>query len=160
MPNTLHLVEEVAATLLSRRLRLATAESCTGGMLAQECTALAGSSDWFECGWVTYSNTSKTELINVDAQIIEMHGAVSAETVSAMTAGVLANSCADIAVAISGVAGPGGGSEDKPVGTVYIAWRSKQGEEFHDRYYFSGDRHQVRTSSVETALTGVLEILA
>ena len=108
--------------LRARRWHLATAESCTGGLIAAACTEQAGSSDWFDCGVVTYSNQAKTELLGVDAVLIAEHGAVSQAVALAMASGALARCNADLAVAVTGVAGPSGGSADKPVGTVWLAW--------------------------------------
>ena len=138
--------------LRARGLRLATAESCTGGLIAAACTANAGSSDWFERGFVTYSNEAKTEMLGVPAALIAEHGAVSAEVARAMADGALARSNADLAVAVTGVAGPGGGSKDKPVGTVWLAsvrtGRPAQAELLR----LQGDRAAVRAQTVERAL--------
>lgn len=142
-----------------RRLRLTTAESCTGGWAAQVVTHTAGSSEWFDCGFVTYSNESKTALLDVDTVTLTRFGAVSAETAAAMAVGALAHSRADLAVAITGIAGPGGGSSDKPVGTVCFAWcvRGPDGIEAPetDRQQFSGDREAVRRAAVIHALQGL-----
>ncbi len=139
---------------------LATAESCTGGWIAQELTALAGSSAWFEAGFVTYSNAAKRQMLGVAAELLTPGGpgAVSEETVRAMTHGALANSQAAVAVAVSGVAGPGGGSPDKPVGTVWIAWQWEQKSEARC-FHFAGDRRAVRQATVEAALEGLLRLL-
>ena len=115
----------LAQQLLARHWMMATAESCTGGLIAAACTDLAGSSAWFERGLVTYSNEAKTELLGVPAELIAQHGAVSEAVARAMAAGALARSQAQVAVAVTGVAGPGGGSASKPVGTVWLAWRSR-----------------------------------
>ena len=116
------LVSRLADALRARGAMVATAESCTGGLIAGACTELAGSSDWFERGVVSYSNAAKTELLGVDAALIAGHGAVSEPVARAMAAGVLARSAAQLSVAVTGVAGPGGGSAAKPVGTVWLAW--------------------------------------
>ena len=115
------LVDRLAAALRGRGARMASAESCTGGLIAAACTSLAGSSDWFERGFVTYSNEAKTEMLGVPAALIVSHGAVSAEVACAMAEGALARSRVSFAVSVTGIAGPGGGSEEKPVGTVWIA---------------------------------------
>jgi nicotinamide-nucleotide amidase len=123
-------VRTVAARLREHGLRLVTAESCTGGMVAAACTELAGSSDWFERGFVTYSNAAKSELLDVDPALILSHGAVSREVVVAMAQGALIRSQAQLAVAVTGIAGPGGGCPDKPVGTVWLALAERTGTEF------------------------------
>ncbi len=168
----LALSERLGHSLWAKGRLLCVAESCTGGGLAEAITAIGGSSAWFECGWVTYSNTAKTRLLGVPPAVFEEQGAVSGECVSAMTAGALDRADADYAVAISGVAGPGGGSADKPVGTVWIAWRfrdrhaAEQGA-FQDsgisqtglNFHFSGDRLMVRDQAVFAAMQGVLNHL-
>lgn len=151
------LVEQLATLLPSRGQRLVTAESCTGGMIAAACTDRAGSSRWFERGFVTYSNAAKQETLGVDAAALETHGAVSQPVVEFMLAGALAHSPADWAIAISGVAGPDGGSADKPVGTVFIGWQRREGAPEVVRYAFDGDRAQVRRESVLAALVGLRE---
>lgn len=140
-----------------RGWRLATAESCTGGWVAKTITDIAGSSDWFERGFVTYSNAAKQELLDVDAGLIEGHGAVSAPVVQAMVAGALAHSRAEVALAVSGIAGPGGGSTEKPVGTVWFAWGRTGSGSMTRRECFAGDREAVRAQAVRTALFGLLE---
>ena len=148
----------VADLLLKRGWMLATAESCTGGLIAAACTELAGSSQWFERGFVTYSNEAKTELLGVDAALIARDGAVSESVVRAMAQGALARSRAQVAVAVTGVAGPGGGSADKPVGTVWLAWATPQG--LHSEVqHFAGDRADVRAATVEHALRNLLSQL-
>jgi nicotinamide-nucleotide amidase len=155
-------VEALASLLLARGQSLATAESCTGGLIAASCTELAGSSAWFERGFVTYSNEAKTELLGVPAQLIADHGAVSEEVARAMAAGALARSRADIAVAVTGIAGPTGGSPAKPVGTVWLAWAERGRDEAHDtvavhaeKAWFPGGRQAVRGATVAHALAGV-----
>ncbi len=138
--------------LRAQGLRLATAESCTGGMIAAACTAIAGSSDWFERGFVTYSNAAKTEMLGVDAALIAAHGAVSAEVARAMANGALVHSHADLVVAVTGVAGPGGGSRDKPVGTVWLALARKGQPAQAELLRLQGDRSAVRTQTVAQAL--------
>ena len=145
-------VTALGEALRVQGLRLATAESCTGGMIAAACTAIAGSSDWFERGFVTYSNAAKTEMLGVDAALIAAHGAVSAEVACAMADGALAHSHADLAVAVTGVAGPGGGSRDKPVGTVWLALARKGQAAQAELLRLQGDRGAVRTQTVAQAL--------
>ena len=153
-------VESLASLLLARGQSLATAESCTGGLIAASCTELAGSSAWFERGFVTYSNEAKTELLGVPAELIARHGAVSEEVARAMAAGALARSRADLAVAVTGIAGPTGGTEAKPVGTVWLAW-AERGDAQHagavhaEKMWFPGDRRAVRGATVAHALAGL-----
>ncbi len=149
----------VARALSMSGLRLATAESCTGGWLAKAITDLAGSSTWFERGFVTYSNESKLELLRVCQKTLDMHGAVSEESAREMAAGALANSRADIAVAITGVAGPSGGTIDKPVGTVWIAWTSRNGDTMVAHHAYDGSRKHVRGLSVIEALKGLVRFV-
>ncbi len=154
-------VATLAAALRARGLMVCTAESCTGGLIAGACTDLAGSSDWFERGIVSYSNAAKTELLGVAAALIEAHGAVSEPVARAMAAGVLARSQAQLAVAVTGVAGPGGGSAAKPVGTVWLAWawRDGTGAIVSDALLqrFDGDRAAVRRDTVACALLGLID---
>lgn len=154
------LVSKLADALLAKRLRLATAESCTGGWISQELTALAGSSQWFECGFVTYSNEAKQSMLDVPSDILESSdiGAVSEQTVRAMTAGAILHSRANLAVAVSGVAGPEGGSQEKPVGTVCIAWQWES-KVLSQRFQFLGGREAVRRATVVAALEGLLLII-
>ncbi|GKT20890.1 CinA family protein [Acidovorax sp. SUPP3334] len=141
----------IAQTLVERGWMLATAESCTGGLIAGACTDLAGSSRWFERGFVTYSNAAKTELLGVPATLIEAHGAVSEPVARAMAEGAVARSPAQVSVAVTGVAGPGGGSVDKPVGTVWFGW-SVEGVVHSEAMRFAGDRAAVRGATVKHAL--------
>jgi len=152
------LTTQVADQLLLKKLQLATAESCTGGLIAAACTDLAGSSVWFERGFVSYSNAAKTELLGVPADLIETHGAVSEPVVRAMVQGALRYSCAQVAVAVTGVAGPGGGSPDKPVGTVWFGWATPDGV-VTDKRCFEGDRQQVREATVQHALLRLKQLL-
>jgi len=145
----------VADFLLKHQWLLATAESCTGGMIAAACTDLAGSSAWFERGFVTYSNAAKTELLGVDAALIDSQGAVSEAVVRAMAAGALVRSHAQVALAVTGVAGPSGGSADKPVGTVWFGWATPNGIS-SELQHFDGDRAAVRQATVHHALLGLL----
>jgi nicotinamide-nucleotide amidase len=150
------LAARVGALLLANGQRLASAESCTGGWVAQCLTAIAGSSDWFERGFVTYSNDAKQEMLGVDADVLRLHGAVSEATAAAMASGALHHSRADWALAITGVAGPSGGSPDKPVGTVCFAWAGPDGRLETQRCHFDGERAAVRAQSVAQALNGLL----
>ena len=152
------LARTVGAALKARGLRLATAESCTGGWVATEVTAIAGSSDWFERGYVTYSNAAKREDLGVRDATLLRHGAVSEETAREMAAGALARSGAQVALAITGVAGPAGGTPQKPVGLVCFAW-ALGGKIRSETRRFDGDRESVRRQSVLRALEGVLESL-
>jgi nicotinamide-nucleotide amidase len=146
----------VGSTLSHLKLTVATAESCTGGWVAQVITHTSGSSGWFDRGFITYSNDAKVEMLGVHPDTIAKFGAVSQETVAEMAAGALVNSNAMISLAVSGVAGPGGGSPDKPVGTVCFAW-CKLGEEPQtERHHFDGDRESVRHQAVVCALEGLL----
>ena len=153
------LVQAIAARLAAHGAMLATAESCTGGWAAQVLTALAGSSNWFERGFVTYSNGAKQEMLGVRAETLARHGAVSEETAREMALGAIAHSGASVALAITGIAGPGGGTREKPVGTVCFAWALKGAAARSETRHFSGDREAVRRQSVERALAGVLELL-
>jgi len=152
------------AARTGRRLKrakatLVTAESCTGGWVAQSMTSIAGSSAWFERGFVTYSNAAKRELLGVKAGTIRRHGAVSEETAREMAAGALARSRGTVALAVTGVAGPSGGSAAKPVGMVCFAWAGKRGRLRSETRRFRGGREAVRRQSVVRALEGVLELL-
>ena len=153
----------LADGLRARGWRIATAESCTGGLIAGFCTDLAGSSDWFERGYVTYSNAAKAEMLGVPTGLIEADGAVSEAVARAMASGALQRSTADLSVAVTGVAGPAGGSATKPVGTVWLAWawRSAAGqiEGITSLQCFDGDRAAVRLATVGCALQGLIDRL-
>jgi nicotinamide-nucleotide amidase len=159
-------VEALAAALRARAWRLATAESCTGGLLAAACTSLAGSSDWFERGFVTYSNAAKQEMLGVPATLIECHGAVSQPVAEAMALGALSRGGADLAVAITGIAGPGGAVPGKPVGTVWLAWAwrptSATGAPVvrSELLQCPGDRAEVRTATLREALIRLADAAA
>lgn len=140
-------------------LSLVTAESCTGGWIATCMTAIAGSSAWFDCGFVTYSNSSKSALLGVDPALIEAFGAVSGEVVTAMALGALERSPADLAVAVSGIAGPGGGSIEKPVGQVWLAWQQRGHQPVVGCFQFQGDRAGIRAQAVTQALKGIRGML-
>lgn len=156
-PTLQMLCTQLAEQLQARHWMLASAESCTGGLIAATCTDLAGSSNWFERGFVTYSNSAKTDLLGVDAQLIRRHGAVSEAVVRAMASGALLHAQAQIAVAVTGVAGPAGGSPDKPVGTVWLAWAT-QDNVICSREWFDGDRQAVRQASVRKAIEGLIAL--
>jgi nicotinamide-nucleotide amidase len=152
------LATSTGQALKSKKLMMTAAESCTGGWIAKLITDIPGSSEWFERGFVTYSNQSKMDLLGVSADTLQLFGAVSEQVVLQMAKGALADSRADIAVAVSGIAGPGGGSTEKPVGTVWIAWATS-GKTTARRYWLPGDRNQVRAQTVDRALRGVEELI-
>lgn len=152
------LAERLGERLKAAGAWLVTAESCTGGWVAQAVTAVPGSSAWFERGFVTYSNAAKEEMLGVRRATLERHGAVSEETAREMAMGALQRSRGTIAVAVTGVAGPSGGTAAKPVGLVCFAWASGRGTRIESRH-FAGDRESVRRQSVEHALQGVLKLL-
>jgi len=152
------LVQELADRLLKHRQKVCAAESCTGGLIAKTITDLAGSSDWFERGFVTYSNQAKNEMLAVPLSIIEDYGAVSEAVATAMASGALRHSRADFSIAVTGVAGPAGGSDEKPVGTVWIAVASAD-QCIAKRYQFDGDRQAVREATLLTALEVLLELV-
>lgn len=153
------LAADLGAQLMRTGCRVATVESCTGGGIAQAITAIAGCSDWFECGFVTYSNAAKTDLVGVPGALIGRHGAVSAPVATAMAEGGLGRSRADYCVAVTGVAGPGGGTARTPVGTVYFAWAGRGRETTAGRVDFDGDRAAVREQTAAHALAGLLDFL-
>lgn len=153
------LVERIAAGLLRRQQRFGTAESCTGGLIAAACTELAGSSQWFERGVVTYSNEAKTELLGVPAALIAQHGAVSAAVAEQMALGLLARAPIDWALSVTGIAGPTGGSAEKPVGTVWLALARGGGPVRVWRELFSGDRQAVRAQTLTAGLRALAEAL-
>lgn len=155
----LHLSSLLGEKLLARGWCVATAESCTGGGIAAAITAIAGSSSWFEYGIVSYANSAKEKLLQVNSQTLLVHGAVSQAVVEQMVVGALALSNADIAVAVSGVAGPSGGTAEKPVGTVWFAWGLASGEIHSECFHFAGDRAAVQSQAVVHALSGLLKLL-
>jgi nicotinamide-nucleotide amidase len=157
--STRALCERLAQALLAHHWMLATAESCTGGMIAAACTDLSGSSDWFERGFVTYSNAAKTELLGVDPLLLDQHGAVSEQVARAMAFGAVRHSQAQVSVAVTGVAGPTGGTPLKPVGTVWFGFQVN-GQLSSETRHFAGDRAAVRVATVEHALQRLLELLA
>ena len=152
-------LEDLAAALRARSWRLATAESCTGGLIAAACTQLAGSSDWFERGFVTYSNEAKTTMLGVPAALIAAHGAVSEAVARAMVQGALQHAPVQLAVAVTGIAGPGGAVPGKPVGTVWLAWGTAEGVRA-ERLQLPGDRAAVRGATVAAAIQRLQEAAA
>ena len=154
------LAESVGARMGAVRQTLVTAESCTGGWIAKTVTDLAGSSEWFDCGIVAYSYEAKQALLSVNPRTLEAHGAVSRETVIEMVSGALVHSGAGVAIAVTGIAGPGGGTPDKPVGTVWIGWKRRGGYPRAEVFQFDGDREAVRRQTVAAALAGVDRLFA
>lgn len=157
--DLLDLADQLGAALKARNLTLALAESCTGGMAAQTVTAIAGSSTWFDRGFITYSNQSKQEMLNVSTKTISTYGAVSEQTATEMALGALKNSHAKIAGSITGIAGPDGGTIEKPVGTVCFAWMGTHQPLQTITQHFQGDRHQIRQQAVAALLTNLLKSL-
>lgn len=153
------LAQRVGEALKSHYLMLVTAESCTGGWIAKTVTDIAGSSDWFDCGLAAYSYEAKQALLGVRPQTLEFSGAVSRETVLEMVSGAFLHSGASIAVAVTGIAGPGGGTIDKPVGTVWIGWKRRDGHARAQVFHFDGDREAVRRQTVMAALQGLLDLM-
>jgi nicotinamide-nucleotide amidase len=156
--DILELATQVGRALQEKQLLLATAESCTGGGVAQAVTEIAGSTGWFDCGFVAYSNASKTEMLDISAALIAQHGTVSEEVAAAMVEGALANSNAHVALSTTGIAGPSGFVPGKPVGTVCFGWGDATGVHT-ERLVFAGDRHAVREQTVVHALQGLLRFL-
>jgi nicotinamide-nucleotide amidase len=157
--SALHaLAEQVAVALQARHLMLATAESCTGGWIAKTITDIPGCSAWFDCGMAAYSYEAKQALLGVRPETLTEHGAVSRETVMEMVSGALVTSGASIAVAVTGIAGPGGGTQEKPVGTVWIGWKRRGGYPKAELFHFDGDREAVRRQTVEASLQGLLKL--
>ncbi len=151
--------ERLGASLRDTKQMLVTAESCTGGWIAKTVTDVAGSSDWFDCGLAAYSYEAKQRLLGVRAETLEHFGAVSRETVLEMVSGALVHSGSTVAVAVTGIAGPGGGTDDKPVGTVWIAWKRRGGYPRAELFHFEGDREGVRRQTVAAALRGLEAIV-
>lgn len=162
MSDIIELSTRVGRALAAKGWLLATAESCTGGGIAYAITEIAGSSEWFDCGFVTYSNASKTELLDVPAAMIAQFGSVSEEVAGAMAEGALANSNAHVSLSTTGIAGPGGAVPGKPVGTVCFGWSIEHDHHMHthtERLVYSGDRQAVRQQTVAHALQGLLRFL-
>jgi nicotinamide-nucleotide amidase len=157
--ETLALCQQLAQALLARDWKFATAESCTGGLIAAACTELSGSSNWFERGFVTYSNEAKSDSLGVDPQLIVQHGAVSEVVARAMAFGAIRHSLAQVSVAVTGIAGPTGGTAQKPVGTVWFGFQV-DGKLSSETKVFPGDRAAVRAATVRHALQRLLELLA
>lgn len=155
--DTLAAATELGRVLEARGWRVATAESCTGGLIAGAITDIAGSSAWFDRGFVTYSNSAKEEMLGVRAQTLLAHGAVSEQTAREMAAGALARGGSDLAVAVTGIAGPAGGSAAKPVGMVCFGWAKRGQPVESSTRQFGGDRAAIRAASVDLALAGLLE---
>ena len=153
------LAAQVGGLLKAHGLLLTTAESCTGGGVAHALTEIAGSSGWFERGFVTYSNLAKQQMLGVSAATVAQYGAVSEAVVREMVAGALANSQSQVALSVSGIAGPGGGMPDKPVGTVWFAWSEKNAGVIAQHYLLAGNRAEVRAQAVKICLQGVLDLL-
>ena len=153
------LASTLGARMVAKQLTLCTAESCTGGWIAKTVTDIAGSSAWFDCGMAAYSYEAKQALLGVRPETLEHFGAVSRETAVEMVSGALANSGAGLAVAVTGIAGPDGGTEDKPVGTVWIAWKRRGGYPRAELFHFGGDREAVRRQTVAAALQGMIDTL-
>ena len=158
-PEEQELIDRIGVALMQRRERMGTAESCTGGLIAAACTSLSGSSQWFERGVVSYSDSSKTELLGVPAALIGLHGSVSGEVALHMARGLLAHAPIDWARAVTGIAGPSGGSQDKPVGLVWLALvhAGSAPKVWHE--LFSGDRHAVRIATLRSGLMALCETL-
>jgi nicotinamide-nucleotide amidase len=158
MNDIIELAARVGSALQKKGLLLATAESCTGGGVSHAITEIAGSSEWFDCGFIAYSNASKTELLDVPAALFAQHGTVSEEIAAAMAEGALSNSNAHVTLSTTGIAGPGGAVPGKPVGTVCFGWASSDGTHT-ERLVFAGDRQAVREQTVAHALKGLLRML-
>ena len=156
--NSTDLTKTLAAILLSRNWTVSLAESCTGGLVSATLTELAGSSEWFERGYITYSNEAKTECLEVPARLIESHGAVSELVAKAMAEGARINSGSDVAISITGIAGPSGGTAEKPVGTVCFGWATEN-QTLTKTMHFDGDRQAVRQQATEFALTELIALL-
>ncbi|WP_026287093.1 CinA family protein [Gilvimarinus chinensis] len=154
----LHLTRELGACLAEKGWRVSTAESCTGGLIGAAITEVPGSSGWFEMGWLTYSNSAKVKLLGVQQTALDEHGAVSRVVVEQMAEGARVHSGADLAVAVSGIAGPDGGSRDKPVGTVWLAWAGPGDKLVSECYVYQGDRQQVRAQACVTALQELIKL--
>ncbi|SDY96009.1 CinA family protein [Nitrosomonas sp. Nm33] len=151
--------EQLGEALAEKGLMLASAESCTGGWIGQAVTAVAGSSAWYDRGFITYSNHAKQQMLGVQPATLTQYGAASEQTAQEMAAGAIKMSDAQLAVAVTGIAGPTGGSKEKPVGMVCFAWASKQGLARSETHFFSGDREAVRRQAVGVALLGIIKLL-
>ena len=156
--NASNLTKTLAQILLSRNWSVSLAESCTGGLVCATLTELAGSSEWFERGYITYSNEAKAECLDVPPQLIQSHGAVSEEVAKAMAEGARINSGSNVAISITGIAGPSGGSAEKPVGTVCFGWATEN-QTLTKTMHFDGDRQMIRQQAAEFALTELIALL-
>ena len=150
------LSRRVGEALLAKHRKLATAESCTGGWIAKCVTDVPGSSEWFDCSFITYTNKAKQQMLGVPELLLADYGAVSEQVVKVMAAGALERSDATIAVSVSGIAGPDGGSSEKPVGTVWVSWKVKESGAIAERFEFNGERDAIRKQAVEVALKGII----
>lgn len=150
-------INELAQLMTNKHLMMSTAESCTGGGISQACTSVSGSSAWFDSAYITYSNESKSRLLGVKKTTIDVFGAVSEEVATAMALG--ASKYSDVSVAVTGVAGPSGGSEEKPVGTVWIAWTILNQKTEAEKFWFEGDRQSIRNQTIEAAINGLISRL-
>jgi len=157
--NLENLSTELGALLQKKNMFFTSAESCTGGLLSQSIVSVPGSSGWFSCSFVTYSNISKHKILGVSKDSLKRFGAVSEEVVTEMVDGAVAESRADLGVAISGIAGPGGGSSDRPVGTVCIAWKLKDKQAVRSTFLFEGNRNEVRYATVVKSLEEAIELI-
>ena len=157
--NLENLSAELGALLQKKNMFFTSAESCTGGLLSQSIVSVPGSSGWFGCSFVTYSNISKHKILGVSKDSLKRFGAVSEEVVTEMVDGAVAKSRADLGVAISGIAGPGGGSPDRPVGTVCIAWKLKDKQAIRSTFLFEGNRNEVRYKTVVKSLEEAIELI-
>ncbi len=153
------LISQIATILLKQNARLVSTESCTGGQIASCLTQISGSSQWFECGLVTYSNQSKQQLLDVAVETLNTYGAVSEQTVIEMVQGAIKKYAVDYSLAVSGIAGPSGGTEEKPVGTIYFAWGAKSKKPKAIRLQLSGDRQQIQAQAVNESLQGLLRYI-
>ena len=153
------LTSELSALLRDRNMMVTTVESCTGGLIAEVLTRIPGSSEWFERGFVTYSNSAKQDLVGVETESLEAHGAVSRQVAREMAMGGIHSSQADLAISVTGIAGPDGGSKEKPVGTVWMAWAHRSGTLKDQKFVFPGDRQQVRVAAVQSALIEAIDFL-
>ncbi len=156
--NVADLTKTLAAILLSRNWTVSLAESCTGGLVCATLTELAGSSEWFERGYITYSNEAKTECLGVPSQLIESHGAISEQVAKAMAEGARINSGSNVAISITGIAGPSGGSAEKPVGTVCFGWATES-QTLTKTMHFEGNRQTIRQQATEFALAELIALL-
>ena len=152
-------IEQLANQLSKRRLTICTAESCTGGLIAKLFTDKPGSSAWFDCSFITYSNQSKHALLGVNESTIEESGAVSQPVVCEMAEGALKKSACKISIAVTGIAGPGGGTKEKPVGMVWIAWSAGHYDTLSQCFYFDGDRNAIREQAANAAITGAVKYI-